>query len=139
MTDSFARHRTETEHSDGLPTDTARRSVGGRTRSETDLMHQIQTAPEAQALAVLWRNHVGTVTGRDGVTHRFGLGKGSPDLVGFLRGSGVFVGIEIKTLDGRLSPCQRQWLERANELGARCGVARSVAEAVQVLRGERTI
>lgn len=135
MHDSSARRSREGTRSGGRRTGTARRSDGGRT-SEIDVMREIQLAPEVQQLAVLWRNHVGTVVGRDGRVHTFGLGKGSPDLVGFLRGSGRFVGIEVKALDGRLSPCQKQWAERATELGALVGVARSVAEAVAILRRE---
>ena len=58
----------------------------------------------------------------------------TPDMVG--QRVAVAVGIEVKAKRGRRSPAQLAWLAAASALGARVGVARSVAEAEAILRGE---
>jgi hypothetical protein len=63
----------------------------------------------------------------------FGLGVGSPDLVGHLRG--MFVGLELKADRGRVRPKQRKWIEAERRKGARVEVIRSVAEALAFLEG----
>lgn len=68
---------------------------------------------------------------------RFGLGNGSPDIVGILKPWGRFFGVETKTEDGRLSKAQKLWHERARVLGAFVGVARSLEEAIALLNAAR--
>ena len=63
---------------------------------------------------------------------RYGLGNGSPDLVGTLRGGRCFC-IETKTPKGRLSADQQAWWRAATRWGVLGGVARSVGEAMQLL------
>jgi hypothetical protein len=63
---------------------------------------------------------------------RFGLGVGSPDLVGVLR-NGICFCIETKVPGGRIRPEQAAWFRAAYKFGVRGGVARSLAGAFQLL------
>jgi hypothetical protein len=60
-----------------------------------------------------------------------GLGTGSPDLVGSLRGH--FFGWELKTEIGRTSPEQDDWHAAARAKGMRVDVIRSADEALEKL------
>jgi hypothetical protein len=78
----------------------------------------------------LWRNHVGSIQDlRTERWHTFGLGKGSPDLVGFFRlfpaDTACFVGIEVKMPGDRLSPEQTMWIEGLNAQGGFATVVKS--------------
>ena len=66
---------------------------------------------------------------------RFGLGRGSTDLVIGVRGRVLFR--ELKTEDGRLSPEQIDWHAQARLRGLDVGVWRSVAEAVAAVEKVR--
>ena len=63
---------------------------------------------------------------------RFGLGRGSPDLVVGVRGRVLFR--ELKTEDGRLSPEQIEWHAQARLRGLDVDVWRSVEQAVEEVR-----
>lgn len=69
---------------------------------------------------------------------RYGLGPGSPDLVGILGGAagGRFLGFELKTEGGRLEPTQGPWHAAARAKGALVEVVRSVEEAEAVIERE---
>ena len=87
----------------------------------------IRDAVNASGLAVLFRNDAIY----DGRTQRPPpWGKGSPDLVGYLIGSGRCCGIEVKTGDGELSREQRCWHGAARRDGVLVMEARSVEEAL---------
>lgn len=62
-----------------------------------------------------------------------GLATGFPDVMCIWAGGGICF-IEFKTLKGRLSDNQAEWLIRLRELGHRVTVARSVDAAVEFLR-----
>lgn len=62
-----------------------------------------------------------------------GLAKGFPDVMCLWAGGGVCF-IEFKTLKGRLSEDQGEWLVRLRERGHQVCVARSVDAAVAFLR-----
>ena len=66
---------------------------------------------------------------------RFGLGRGSPDLLIGVRGRVLFR--ELKTEDGRLSPEQIEWHAQARLRGLDVDVWRSVAEAVAAVEEVR--
>ena len=77
--------------------------------------------------------------GMDQVTHtRYGLGNGSPDLVGALRCGRVFA-IEVKTprayagKNHELSVAQLAWWRAAPNWGVLGGVACSVEQALELL------
>jgi hypothetical protein len=80
---------------------------------------------------------------------KFGLAEGSPDLVGWrsrvitqdMVGCRIaqFVGIEVKSSQGRASPTQRAFLKQLADHGGLVGVARTEAQAERVLRGYRDV
>lgn len=80
----------------------------------------------------LWRNNTGiAVFGKRRV--RYGLGVGSPDLVGILpmkitqedvgKTYGLFVGIEVKTPNARVAKAQKEWIKGIERLGGIAGIA----------------
>ena len=91
----------------------------------------------------LWRNNTGALVDQQGRFVRFGLCKGSSDLIGLrsleitpaLVGQRIaqFVALEIKTGSGTVSPEQRAFLQLVQQLGGLGGVCRSVEDAKQLL------
>lgn len=91
----------------------------------------------------LWRNNSGALVDQQGRLVRFGLCKGSSDLIGLrtleitpeLVGQRLaqFVALEIKTARGLVSPEQRAFLELVEQLGGVAAVCRSVEAAEQAL------
>jgi hypothetical protein len=91
----------------------------------------------------LWRNNTGALVDQQGRFVRFGLCKGSSDLIGLrsleitpaLVGQRIaqFVALEIKTGSGTVSPEQRAFLQLVQQLGGLGGVCCSIAEAQAVL------
>jgi hypothetical protein len=75
---------------------------------------------------------------------QFGLARGSADLIGWRtvevtpdmvgQRLAVFTSIEVKTPTGRLTPQQRNWLDAVLKAGGIAGVARSVADALQITK-----
>lgn len=106
--------------------------------SETEVLHQVRAALMATGRVSLWRNNAGgelvlPERGPRRFVH-YGLGLGSPDLVGFLRGpSARFVGFEVKAPGGRLSKQQRLWHAAAHDGGAFVAVVHSPDEALAAL------
>lgn len=108
---------------------------------ETILQNHIRLAisNEFGRSVVLFRNHSGSLPDphRPRVWITYGLGTGSPDLVGWRTtptGVAQFVGIEIKTGTGRVDPEQINWLAQLAAAGGLAGVVRSVEEALALLR-----
>jgi hypothetical protein len=91
----------------------------------------------------LFRNNTGTLKDANGRPVQFGLCKGSADLIGWTTRTvtqdmvgtqvAVFTSIEVKAATGKLRPEQRQWLDAVQAAGGVAGVARSVADAQQLL------
>lgn len=85
----------------------------------------------------------GDVVIRQGRMVKAGLGPGSPDLIGYrmveitpsMLGSkvAVFAGVEVKSERGRVSPEQKNFLDRLAANGGLAGVARSPVEAQGIL------
>ena len=92
----------------------------------------------------LWRNNSGALVDQQGRLVRFGLCKGSSDLIGLrtleitpaLVGQRIaqFVALEIKTARGVVSPEQRAFLALVEQLGGLAAICRSVEAAEQVLK-----
>lgn len=85
-------------------------------------------------LCVVWKNQSGTANG--GRMHL--APAGSPDIVGWRVRDGRFVGLEVKlpgVARSKATPVQLDWQARMRECGCLCGVVRTVAEAVEVVRG----
>jgi hypothetical protein len=66
----------------------------------------------------VWRNNNLSVPGR-----KFIGMKGVPDIIGFVKNSGLFVVCEVKTKNDKFSEYQKNFLNRANTAGCVCLVA----------------
>jgi hypothetical protein len=91
---------------------------------ERDIQHAIRLT-HIPGL-VLWRNSTGVADTASGSKQRFGLCKGSSDLIGIL--DGRFVAIEIKSETGKLRPEQVLFLDLVRKFGGFACVVRSVEE-----------
>jgi hypothetical protein len=67
-----------------------------------------------------WKNHGGPMGA-----------KGVPDILGCFQGK--FLGIEVKTENGRLSPEQDRFIKNLNDAGGIAFVARSVDDVIEKL------
>jgi len=65
---------------------------------------------------------------------RFGLAVGSSDIIG-VAPCGRFIAIEIKTSKGRATKEQLRFFEAVNNAGGIAGIARSVEDALKLIRG----
>lgn len=112
--------------------------------AETDLQQRIRLALGTHPQARLFRNQVGSLPdSRTGRLVTFGLARGSADLIGWRtitvtpemvgQRIAVFTSLEIKTPTGRLTPAQRHWQQAVLQAGGIAGVARSVADALQIV------
>jgi hypothetical protein len=91
----------------------------------------------------LWRNNTGALVDQQGRFVRFGLCKGSSDLIGLrsvvvtpeMVGQRIaqFVALEIKAPQGVVSPEQQAFLRLVQELGGVASVCRSIEQAQAVL------
>lgn len=104
------------------------------TQNETQLMIHIREALLATGRVMLWRNNSGMLKAAGGRAIRYGLGIGSADLIGLIRGNGRFFALEIKTSTGRVSPEQTAWIGAVCAAGGFARVVRSVDEALAALR-----
>ena len=110
--------------------------------SEHEIQQRIRLAC-GRGRVRLWRNNTGALVDQQGRFVRFGLCKGSSDLIGLrsleitpeLVGQRIaqFVALEIKTGSGTVSPEQRAFLQLGQQQGGLAGVCRSIAEAQAVL------
>jgi hypothetical protein len=106
--------------------------------SESVILHAVRAALLSDGRVMLWRNNTGadTVEAKHTMPRRFiryGLGKGSADLVGLVRGSARFVTFEIKSEHGRVSREQQLWGTAVRAAGGFYAVVRSVEEALRAL------
>lgn len=110
---------------------------------ETDLQQRIRLALGTLAELRIFRNQVGSLPDpKTGRPVQFGLARGSADLIGWRTVTvtpdmvgqrlAVFTSIEVKTPRGRLTPEQHNWLLAVQAAGGIAGVARSVADALQI-------
>ena len=98
--------------------------------SEHEIQQRIRLAC-GRGRVRLWRNNTGALVDQQGRFVRFGLCKGSSDLIGLRIAQ--FVALEIKTDCGIVSPEQRAFLLLVQQLGGLGSVCRSIAEAQAVL------
>lgn len=113
--------------------------------SETKIQQEIRLALGKIPQLRLFRNETGQLPDpRTGRWIQFGLAKGSSDLIGFktikitqdMVGSSVaqFVSIEVKTPKGRSTKIQENWLRCIKSAGGISGVARSIEDAIKLLK-----
>ncbi len=110
--------------------------------SEHEIQQRIRLACGRGAVR-LWRNNTGALVDQQGRFVRFGLCKGSSDLIGLRslevtpemvgRRLAQFVALEIKTESGTVSTEQRAFLRLVQQLGGLGAVCRSIAQAHAVL------
>ena len=110
--------------------------------SEHEIQQRIRLACSRGPVR-LWRNNSGALVDQQGRLVRFGLAKGSSDLIGLrsleitpdLVGQRLaqFVALEIKTARGVVSPEQRAFLDLVEQLGGVAAVCRSIEAAEQTL------
>lgn len=101
-----------------------------KSKSETALKAAILAAL-ARIGVVAWNSPAGQIRARRGYVHL--APRGTADIVGYMP-DGRLVGLEVKLPNGRVSPEQEAWRERAARAGCVVAVVRSVAEAVDVVR-----
>ena len=116
--------------------------------SEHEIQQRIRLACGPGAVR-LWRNNTGALLDQQARFVRFGLCKGSSDLIGLraleitpeLVGQRLaqFVALEVKTAQGVLSQEQRAFLRLVKDLGGVAAVCRSVEEAEQLLGTPRQV
>ena len=88
----------------------------------------------SQAGCLAWRNDTGAYRTPEGRLIRYGLCKGSSDIIA-IAPDGVFVAVECKTAKGRPTPEQARFIQAICAKGGRAGIARSGADAVAIALG----
>lgn len=88
----------------------------------------------SKAGAVAWRNDTGAYRTPDGRLVRYGLCKGSADIIG-IAPDGRFLAVECKTSTARTTAEQDNFLAAVRAAGGRAGVARSSDQAVLIATG----
>jgi hypothetical protein len=112
--------------------------------AETTLQQQIRLALGTRSDLRLFRNQVGQLPDpRTGRPVQFGLTRGSADLIGWRtviitpdmvgQRIAVFTSIEVKTPTGRVGSEQQAWLACVQQCGGIAGIARSIADATQII------
>lgn len=124
------------------PTTAAKPRKPTAKRMESILQRNIEIAIGSEPDFLLLRNSVGRAQHINETTGKtfyvpYGLGVGSPDLVGVLAPWGTFIGMEVKDPNGVVEPHQATSHELWRRFGAIVFVVRSVDEAKQVLQHAR--
>ena len=101
--------------------------------NETQLSLAIREALLATGRVLLWRNNTGKLQDAGGRWVTFGLGVGSADIVGVLKGSGRFIAFEVKVPGKKPTPEQVAWHRVVNASGGFAVVVHSVEEAATAL------
>ena len=93
-----------------------------------------------------WRNQVGAAETTDGRYIKFGLFKGSADVIGcqpyVVRQEdvgttiGIFTSVELKTATGRMTKDQITWQQAIGQFGGNGWVIRDPAEITDLLCGD---
>ncbi len=102
-------------------------------RSEGNILNDCMVAL-SRAGCMVWRNNTGALRDGTGRLVRYGLCKGSADIIG-IAPDGRFLAVECKTETGHVRTEQVQFLEAVRKAGGLAGVARSADDAVGILRG----
>jgi hypothetical protein len=110
--------------------------------SEHEIQQRIRLAC-GQGPVRLWRNNTGALIDQQGRFVRFGLCRGSSDLIGLrsveitpeMVGTRIaqFVAIEVKTATGPVRAEQVRFLRLVQQLGGVAAVCRSIEQAQAVL------
>ena len=110
--------------------------------NESEIQHAIRVALGKLPDVRMFRNNVGVADVR-GAKVRFGLAKGSSDLIGFIRHEidGIriarFVSLEVKTETGKTTEEQDLWIKLVRAFGGFACVVRSVDDALAAIERAR--
>lgn len=104
--------------------------------NELQIQNQIRLAIGQLPDVVIWRNESGVAEHR-GRYVRYGLQKGSSDLIGTLAPYGRFLALEVKTPNGRISKEQKLFLDLVRRQGGFACVVRSAEEALSAIERAR--
>ena len=99
---------------------------------ENEIQNLIRVAVGQLPDVTIWRNESG-VAEHMGRYVRYGLQKGSADIIGILSPGGRFLALEVKTPRGRTSKEQDLFLKLVRRRGGFACVVRSVDEAVAAI------
>jgi len=113
-------------------------------KQEHVIQAEIQLAASDSGIP-LFRNNVGAYKTQEGYYVRYGVGgAGGSDLIGIApivitpdmvgKTVGVFTAIEVKTKKGKPTEKQNKFIRSIKRLGAIAGVARSPAEAIEIIK-----
>lgn len=111
---------------------------------ESQIQNQIRIVLGRLPDVRMFRNNVGTANIK-GAFVRYGLAKGSADLIGWITLEppvvpfrvARFMSLEIKTEDGRLSVEQKLWLKLVRDWGGFAAVVRSPEDALAAVERAR--
>lgn len=105
--------------------------------TESDILASIRLSLGRLPNVLLFRNNVGGLYDKTGRFVRYGLGVGSPDLIGFTvrDDRAIFTAIEVKAETGVVSPEQKNFIALVRKHGGIAGVARSVEQAKDIING----
>jgi hypothetical protein len=98
---------------------------------ETPIMQAIRAEVNAIPDVRVWRNNSGALNDDTGRLVRYGLGKGSPDLIGIAWGR--FIAFEVKVPGRKPTHEQEIWIDMIKEFGGAVCVVHSVVEALEFL------
>jgi len=113
-------------------------------KAETDIVHAIMLEASSRGV-VLWKNVRGKFRAMysDTVISAGLSAQGSSDLIGYKRVTvtpdmvgqtlAVFCAVEVKTSTGAVRPEQAAFCERVSARGGISGIARSVADFIQII------
>lgn len=104
-------------------------------KSEHQIQNEIRVALSSNGCTV-FRANVGKVKLPNGRWFDTGLPKGFPDLFGFRQSDGKMFYVEVKNDIGRLRPDQIKFASIIKKHPVLYGVARSVDEALEIIKGE---
>ena len=112
--------------------------------SEQNIQQRIRLAC-SRGPTRLWRNNTGKLRDDSGRLVTFGLCPGSSDLIGYRSVTitpemvgqtvAVFAAVEVKAPRGRPTAEQTAFLDHVSAAGGLAGIARSVEEAEEILKG----
>ncbi len=100
---------------------------------EIDIQNTIRLALSKKGI-INWRNNTGALKDINGRLVRYGLCKGSADIIGIMPGTGQFIAIEVKTPGKKPTEAQEKFLQAVRKAGGLAGVATCVEDVEEILR-----
>lgn len=100
---------------------------------ESTISSLIRKAIARDGRALVTRNNVGVLRDERGVPVRYGLGIGSPDLVGLLTATGRVFCLEVKQPGKKATTHQLAWARACRARGGFCATVHSAEEAMAAL------